>query len=167
MPNARPETIIGQLPPTPRVGDRALVDNTTSKVDHDSDEEDDGKNTARPYTTGLGWLNAGAGMLAAYDEQICAFVWVGADKRHERSGVDTFAVAAEGKCRRFPPRLLSLLDQYFIVLLYGHGIERATISTAVVTAILPCRRIVVGIAVVIVIIRSIACACMNRASLRT
>ena len=115
-PDARPQAIVGQLPPPAGVRNGALVEDAADDVDQDGDEEDDGEDAARPHAARLVGLGAGAGVLRADLEEVGALVRVGADKGEGRRRVRV-VVAEEGDGGGFVAEGLRLLLFFLLFLL--------------------------------------------------
>lgn len=122
VPDTGPETIVWQLSPSTSIFHIPVVEDTSSKVDDDGDDDDNCKDAAGAHASWLVGFHTGTGMLRAHDKQVGAFVWVGADKGNSSGGADGVAVASESEGGGFPAR---------VVFLDGHGVEGACVAFAV------------------------------------
>lgn len=125
VPDTGPETVIWQLPPATCIFYIPVVKYTSRKVDDNGNHNNDTKDTSRAHASWLVRLDASTRMLGAHDEQIGAFIRVGANKRDGSCRADRVAVASEGEGSGLSAE---------IVFLDGHGIERAGVAFAVGTA---------------------------------
>lgn len=85
------------MPPAAGIGDIALVEYATSKIDHDSNDDDNRKDAAWSYTSRFVWFHTRARMLGAHDKHVIALIRVRADKGDGRSRGDRVAVATESE----------------------------------------------------------------------
>ena len=60
VPDACPETVVGELAPAPRMRDGPVVENAAEEVHEDGDDHDQTEDAAGPDATGLMRLGVGA-----------------------------------------------------------------------------------------------------------
>lgn len=97
VPDSSPKCIIGQLPPTTGIGDIALVENTTSKVHNDGDDDDNRKNAAWSHASRFVRFDTRACMLGSDNKHVVALIRVRADKGDGCSRSYRVAVATKRK----------------------------------------------------------------------
>lgn len=82
-----------------------VVANTANGIHQHGNDEDQAEHAARSNASGLMRLSLRASVDRTSLEEVCAFVWVGADKRDGRLRISWFAVAQEGNNCRLSPCL--------------------------------------------------------------
>lgn len=97
VPDSSPKCIIGQLPPATSIGDIALIEDTTSKVYNDGNDDDDGKNAARSHASRFMRFDPRACMLGPHNKHVVALIRVRAYKGDGRSRSYRVAIATKRK----------------------------------------------------------------------
>lgn len=115
VPDACPETVVGELAPAPRMRDGSIVENAAEEVDEDCDNDDQTEDTAGPDATGLMRLGVGARVRRSDFKEVGALVRVRADKGDAGGGSAGISVAVE----RDGGRLASSLIFRLGLLLHG------------------------------------------------